>query len=150
MLAQIRHLVASQHVWWCVIGTLLATLQPFISAHFCQDGLEDEGDFQVRSMSISVEFYPDERAERAPDLETTLFLPSAAGIDRPGALQHGLDALMALVLLLLPLTVALMRLVKTFASVDPQAVPHTSGAPPPLPTAPWRRLPPETAPPLTT
>ena len=76
-----------------------------------------------------MELHPDERADHPADLETTLFVPSAASIDLPDALQHGIDGLMALVLLLLPLTVALVRLVETFASVVPQRVPHTSGAP---------------------
>ncbi|MBT2304887.1 hypothetical protein J7E70_31200 [Variovorax paradoxus] len=150
MLPQIRHLVAQQCARWCLIGILLAALQPFIGAHFCEDGLENEGEFQVRSLSASVEFHPDERADHPTELETTLFVPSAASIDLPHALKHGIDGLMALVLLLLPLTLALVRLVETFESVVPQRVPHTSGAPPPSPTAPWRRLPPETAPPLTT
>lgn len=145
---RIRRLIAKHCVGWCVLGIVLAVLQPFIGAHFCQDGLENEGEFFIRSPSAATFFEPDQRAGHRADRETTLFASSAASIDVPHALQHGIDGLMALVLLLLPLTVALLRRVESIRSAPAQPVPNTSGAPPPA--APWRRQPPETAPPLAT
>ncbi|VTU34205.1 hypothetical protein [Variovorax sp. PBL-E5] len=145
---RIRRLIAKHCMGWCVLGIALAVLQPFIGAHFCQDGLENEGEFFIRSPSTAAFFEPDQRAGHQADRETTLFASSAASIDVPHALQQGIDGLMALVLLLLPLTVLLLRPGQRVRSGPAQRVPNTSGAPPPA--APWRRQPPETAPPFAT
>jgi hypothetical protein len=145
---RIRRLIAKHCMGWCVLGIALAVLQPFIGAHFCQDGMENEGEFFVRSPSAVTFFEPDLRAGHRADRETTLFTASAASIDVPHALQHGIDGLMALVLVLLPLTVALLRRVQRVRSAPVQSVPTNSGAPPAA--APWRRQPPETAPPFAT
>jgi hypothetical protein len=145
---RIRRLIAKHCVGWCVLGIALAVLQPFIGAHFCQDGLENEGEFFIRSPSATAFFEPDLRAGHHADRETTLFAASGASIDLPHALQHGIDSLMALVLLLPPLMLALLRLVPRVRSAPAQRVPAHSGAPPAA--APWRRQPPETAPPSAT
>jgi len=145
---RIRRLIAKHCVGWCVLGIALAVLQPFIGAHFCQDGMENEGEFFIRSPSAATFFEPDQRPGHQADRETTLFASSAASIDVPHALQQGIDGLMALVLLLLPLTVMVLLFVQRICSGPVQRVPNTSGAPPPA--APWRRQPPETAPPLAT
>jgi hypothetical protein len=135
-------------VGWCLAGVLLALLQPFLFSHFRQDGWEDEGKFGVRDVSAVAQFEPDERSDHPNELETTLYVPAAAHIDAPEAFQQGLDVLMALVWLTLPLTVALMRLWVPPDRVSRERVPHTSGAPPSA--VPWRSQPPKTAPPLST
>lgn len=146
--ARLRRLVIRHCMWWCLCGLLLTALQPFIATHFRRDGWEDEPGFRIRTPGSSTHFEQDNRTDRARDLETTLFVPTAASIDVPHAFHQGIDVLMALVLLLLPLTIGLVRLLPFLAQRLPEPVPYTSGAPPP--TFPWRRLPPETAPPLTT
>jgi len=146
--ARLRRFIAKHCVWWCLFGVLLTAIQPFIAAHFRSDGWEDEPGFRIRSVGASTQFEPDDRADHPADLETTLFVSSAASIDLPNALQHGIDHLSALVLLLLPLTVLVVLIVEPVQRLVPEPVPNTSGAPPP--TALWRRRPPETAPPLTT
>lgn len=126
---------------------MLSVLQPFLFIHFQRDGWEDEPGFRVRNVEAMALFSPDVRAEHSLDLETTLYAPAGAHIDVPDTFTHGLDALMALVLLLLPLTVALGRILVPSDSIVHERILFTSGAPPPK--APWRRQPPETAPPLT-
>lgn len=147
MLSRIRRLIARQCVWWCLFGIVLAALQPVIGSHFRTDGLENDGEVHVRGVSAAPQFDVDGRPDHQADLETTLFVPSSASIDLPDAFQQGIDVLMALVLLLLPLTVALYRLLERIEDAAPERVPNTSGAPPP-PTAHWLRLPPKQAPPL--
>lgn len=141
---RLRRLTAKHCVWWCLVGILLTAIQPFLAVHFRRDGWEDEPGFRIRGAS-QTQFEADDRADHAKDLETTLFVPTAASIDLPAALEHGLAGLMALVLLLLPLTVTLTRVVETRQRIQPERVPPTSGAPPP--TLLWRGRPPETAPP---
>ncbi|MDB5826752.1 MAG: hypothetical protein JWQ73_972 [Variovorax sp.] len=136
-------------LWWCLLcGGVLSSLQPFIATHFRHDGWEDEPAFRVRSVGATVEYEPDDRADHPAEKETTIFVPAAASIDLPNALQHGLDLLAALVLMLLPLTIALAFRVVPRPREAAERVPHRAGAPPP--SAIWRRLPPETAPPLAT
>lgn len=126
---------------------MLAALQPFLFTHFRQDGWEDEPGFRVRNVEAMAQFSPDDREDHQKELETTLYVPAAAHVDAPDALQHGLDHLMALVFLLLPLAVAWMLRLLPPQRTQPERVPHTSGAPPP--TVLWRTQPPQTAPPLT-
>jgi hypothetical protein len=146
--AAFRRLVAAHCLWWSACGILLGALQPFIATHFCQDGWEDEPAFRIRSVSASAQFEPDDRPEYPTWIETTIFVPSAASIDLPHTLQQGLDGLLALVFLALPLTIALARLPCCLLwRLVPQRVPHASGAPPP--TALWLTQPPPTAPPLS-
>jgi hypothetical protein len=146
--ARLRKFISTHFMWWCVCGVLLSACHPFIATHFRSDGWEDEPAVRLRVASDTVQFEADDRADHPNDRETTLFAQGAASIDLPNALQHGLDNLMALVFLLLPLTVALVRLLVPDEREPLERVPVRSGAPPP--TAPWRRLPPETAPPLKT
>ncbi len=129
-------------------GVVLAALQPFIFTHFRQDGWEDEPGFRVRNVEAMALFSPDDREDHLKELETTLYVPAGAHLDLPDAFEHGLDTLMALVCLLLPLTVALLSWVVPKPREVPERVPNTSGALPP-PTARWRTQPPPTAPPLT-
>ena len=143
-----RHLIAPHYGWWCFAGLLLSALQPFLFIHFQQDGWENEPGFRVRNVEAMALFSPDDRDDHKTELETTLYVPAAARIEAPDALQHGLDGLKALVFLLVPLTVALHQVPAPAAQVLREPVALTSGAPPP--TAPWRSLPPQTAPPLTT
>ncbi|CAN5534049.1 hypothetical protein BH10PSE18_BH10PSE18_17300 [soil metagenome] len=144
--ARLRERIASSLIGWCVCGFLLAALQPFIATHFRQDGWEDEPGFRIRSVSATAEFEPDERSEHANWHETTLFVPASASIDLPDALQHGLDRLLALVLVALPLTVLLAALVpRATQPLRIRRIPNPSGAPPP--TACWLRQPPSQAPP---
>lgn len=131
--------------WW--LAFVVLALQPFLFTHFQTDGWEDEPGFRVRNAEAMALFSPDDRADHPYDLETTLYAPAAAQLDEPEAFQQGLDALMALVRLLLPLTVLLVRFFVPPARVPSERVPFSSGAPPP--TAPWRIQPPKTAPPLT-
>lgn len=145
-IAHLRHFIAARCVGWCFFAVLLAAIQPFIAVHFRHDGWEDEPGFRIRSASESTQFEPDKRPDHPTDQETTLFVSSAANIDLPDALQHGIDNLQARLLLLLPLTVAMVLVADPVERLVPESVPNTSGAPPP--TALWRRHPPETAPPF--
>jgi hypothetical protein len=125
---------------------LLSVLQPFLFNHFRQDGWDDEPGFRVRNVEAVALFWPDDRNDHKQELETTLYAPAGAHLDMPDALQHGLDALLAMVLLLVPLTVALPLLLESAERVLSALVPFTSGAPPPA--AIWRHQPPKTAPPF--
>lgn len=129
-----------------MLAAVLCALHPFLFTHFQRDGWEDEPGFRVRNSGAMALFSDDDRPDHALDLETTLFAPAAAHLEQPDAFQHGLDALMALVLLLLPLTVALIRILVPEECAPCQQVSFTSGAPPPA--MPWHRQPPQTAPPL--
>lgn len=143
-----RRLIEPHAGWWCVLGVLLTALQPFMAVHFREDGWEDEPGFRIRAVSAVAQFEPDERPDHASSHETTVFVPSGAGIDLPNVFQHGLDGLMALVLALLPLLVAL----RTLAIPAPRELRERLRAiirAPPR-TRPWRRRPPETAPPPKT
>ncbi len=130
------------------MALVLAALQPFLFTHFRQDGWEDEPGFRVRSVEATAQFTPDERKDHSKELETTLYAPAAAHTDVPHAFERGLDVLMALVALLSPLAVALLRLRMPIERVLAERAAHASGAPPP-PVL-WRMRPPHTAPPLTT
>ncbi|MFH0131825.1 hypothetical protein ACGLHS_16585 [Variovorax sp. VaC1] len=119
-----------------------------MAVHFREDGWEDEPGFRIRAVSAVAQFEPDERPDHATSHETTMFVPSGAGIDLPNVFQHGLDGLMALVLALLPLLVAL----RTLAIPAPRELRDRLRAvirAPPR-TRPWRRRPPKTAPPPKT
>lgn len=146
MLARIRGLVARQCTWWCIVGLLLVAAQPLIGAHFSRDGLEDEGEIHVHSAAMSVELEADDDGLPG-DVEITVYVPSAASIDLPQAFQQGIDHLLTLVLLLLPLLVLIAPFLSAFRSAARHRPLNNSGASPPPPTAPWHRLPPETAPP---
>lgn len=148
LFAGLRRFIAAHRMVWCIPALLLAALQPFLAVHFRHDGWEDEPGFRIRDVGTSTYFEPDSRAGHPTERETTLFVSSSAHIDQPDALRHGLDDLIARVLLLLPLTVALLPLARPIQRVLPEPVSNNSGAPPP--TKLWRRRPPETAPPLTT
>ncbi|SDE59339.1 hypothetical protein SAMN05444679_125130 [Variovorax sp. CF079] len=143
---RLRHFIATRCVGWCFLAVLLAAIQPFIAVHFRHDGWEDEPGFRIRSASASTQFEPDNRPDHPTDRETTLFVSSAANIDLPDALQHGINHLRARLLLLLPLTVAAVLVVEPAQRLVPEPVPNVSGAPPP--TTLWLRRLPETAPPL--
>ncbi|MGJ7581636.1 hypothetical protein ACSFA3_15745 [Variovorax sp. RHLX14] len=133
--------------WWCMGGVLLTMCQPFLAAHFRVDGWEDEPGFRIRAGDL-VRFEADDRQDHPDDRETTLFVSPSASVDLPDAFQNGIDGLMALVLLILPLSILLPGLVPPAVRERPDFVPTRGGAPPPV--APWQRLPPQTAPPLTT
>ncbi len=144
----IRRRLTKHVLWVCLLcAGVLSSLQPFIATHFRHDGWEDEPAFRVRSIGATVEYEPDDRAEYASKKETTIFVPTAANIDVPNALQHGLDILAALLVLLVPLTIAPAFRAAPKAREAVERVPHHAGAPPPATI--WRRLPPETAPPLS-
>jgi hypothetical protein len=128
-------------------GIVLCALQPFLFTHFQRDGWEDEPGFRVRNAESMALFSADDRVGHQSDLETTLFAPAAAHLDQPEGLQRGLDALMGLVLLLLPLTVVVPGILIPVDRVPFERVPFTGGAPPPA--SPWRSQPPKTAPPQT-
>jgi hypothetical protein len=148
MLARIRQLVEGRSIGWCLVGMLLVAAQPLIGAHFCHDGLENEGEIHIRGAGPAVELEVDDDANGpAEGPEATFFLPSAASIDLPGALDQGIERLLALVLLLLPLVVPSVPCLSAFRSADRQRAPVKGGAPPPC-RAPWRGPPPETAPPF--
>ena len=146
--ARVHHLVAMHPAFWCLAWVLFAALQPFLAVHFCQDGWEDEPGFRIRNVSASAQFEPDDRADHSNELETTVFVPAAANIDHPDTFQHGLDGLMALVFLLLPLTVALCLFAVPGGKDVRVDRPPPSGASPPVTI--WLRQPPKTAPPLAT
>lgn len=145
-LPKLRRLVATHCVGWCIVVVLLAALQPFLSTHFRQDGWEDEHGLRLRNAEATASFYPDPRADHGDRFETTLYVAAGASLDLPDALQHGLDKLLALVMLLLPLTVGLFRH-QAPARVRHDAPPPARGGAPP-PAAPWLGQPPKTAPPL--
>ncbi|MDM0057077.1 hypothetical protein [Variovorax fucosicus] len=142
----LRRFVTRHFAGWCLAALCLAALQPLLAVHFRVDGWEDEPGLRVRGADVT-RFEPDERSGHADTPEVTLFVPSAATIDLPHALQHGLDLLMALVGLLLPLLVALRRLGVPWQPPLPAALIRRSRAPPLA--APWRRRPPTLAPPLS-
>jgi hypothetical protein len=147
-LANLRRYIAVHCVWWCVAGVLLSALQPFLFTHFRNDGWEDEPGFRVRNVEAMAMFWPDERDDHKKELETTLYAPAGAHLEVPDAFQHGLDTLLALVFLLLPLTVGSALVSKPEERRSSARVPFASGAPPP--TALWRNLPPQAAPPSAT
>lgn len=148
MLNRLHHLIARQCLWWCVAGVLLVVLQPFLCADSGHGRMDDEGELNVRSADASWAIEADDRGGSGSGLETTLFVPATAGIDTPHALKHGIDCLLALIFLLVPLTVASRRSAEAYDDVAPPPVPPRSGAPPPTACR-WHRLPPKTAPPLT-
>jgi hypothetical protein len=145
LLARVRRFAAIHRRVWCVLGVLLILLQPFIAVHFRCDGLEDEPMLRVRSLSDTVQFEADDRADHPSDRETTVFAQAPASIDHPEAIAFALGGLMAMVLAMLPLVLAVARLVVPIVRAAPEPVPTHGGAPPP--SAPWRRLPPTAAPP---
>lgn len=135
-------------MWWCIAGVVLTVLQPFLFTHFRQDGWEDEPGFRVRNVEAMALFSPDDREDHQKELETTLYVPVGAHVDQPDAFQQGLDTLLSLICLLVPLAISMMALWIPVARATLERIPHTSGAPPPT-TAIWRTQPPPTAPPLT-
>ena len=135
--------------WWCLAAMVLVTMQPFIAADFCADGLEDEPELQIRSGNEASRIEADDRSGHTDEWETTMFVPVSASVDLPNVFQHGIDAFVALVLLIAPLTMALFRPVVRVDCAIPDKVPYLAGAPPPL-AAPWLRHPPQAAPPSTT
>lgn len=146
LLSRIRTLIATRRRLLLAVGGLLIVLLPFIAVHFRCDGLEDEPALRLRSADATVQFEQDDRADHPHDRETTVFAQTSASIDAPDTLSHGLDLLAALALALVPLTLALIRLVEPVERGLPQRVPTQGGAPPPQSIR--RRRPPPTAPPL--
>lgn len=147
-IARHRSVVRRLAAWWCLGGMLLMLCQPFLAAHFRVDGWEDEPGFRIRANDM-VRFEADDREDHPGDRETTLFVSPSASVDLPDAFRHGIDGLMAMVALLLPLSIVLPGLVQPAVRDQlPVRVPTRGGAPPP--EAPWQRLPPQTAPPPTT
>lgn len=140
-----RRLVIRHCMWWSLCGLLLTALQPFLATHFRRDGWEDEPGFRIRTPASSTQFEHDNRADRARGFETTLFVSTSANIDSPHAFGQGINNLMALVFLLLPLTVGMVRPVPRLERRLPELVGNVSGAPPSAHI--WRQFPPETAPP---
>ena len=147
-IARYRSTIRRLAAWWCLVGVLLTLCQPFLAAHFRVDGWEDEPGFRIRA-DDRVLFEADDRADHSDDRETTLFVSPSASVDLPDAFQNGIDGLMALVLLILPLSIALPAVLQDAIRKLPVRVPTRGGAPPPSAAA-WQRLPPQTAPPLTT
>ncbi|MET3380382.1 hypothetical protein [Variovorax paradoxus] len=145
LLARIRRFAEAHYKAWCVAGILLIILQPFIAVHFRCDGLEDEPMLRLRNLSETTQFEADDRADHPSDRETTVFTQAPASIDHPDAFKLGLNTLMAMVLALLPLAVAVARLVVPIVREAPEHVPPHGGAPPL--SQPWRLLPPTAAPP---
>ncbi|WP_394790779.1 hypothetical protein [Rhodoferax sp.] len=150
MLSQrLRSKIATHCVWWCAAWVLMAALQPFMAVHFRRDGWEDEPAFRFHTAGESAQFEPDDRADHSGDIEATVFVPASASIDVPHAFQSGLDGLMALVLLSLPLLIALAALAVPAQPLLAQRIPRARGPPPDnIPF--WRLQPPKNAPPLTT
>jgi hypothetical protein len=146
MLARIRTYVAAHRKRWCCAGIALVLLMPFIAVHYRCDGLEDEPMLRLHGASEAVQFEADDRAGHPADHETTVFAQTPASIDQPDAFGLGLDMLLALVLAMLPLVLAVARLIVPIVRATPEQVPTQGGAPPP--SIPWRRLPPTTAPPF--
>lgn len=147
-ISSFRRRIATHCLGWCIAGVLLSLLQPFLFTHFRQDGWEDEPGFRIRNVQAMALFSPDERDTHRQALETTLYTPAGAHLESPDGLRRGLDRLMALVFLLLPLAVASPRRPRPPARVRPRRVPPAGGAPPPA--VPWRTQPPTLAPPLAT
>jgi hypothetical protein len=100
---------------------------------------------RLRNLSETTQFEADDRADHPSDRETTVFTQAPASIDHPDAFKLGLNTLMAMVLALLPLAVAVARLVVPIVREAPEHVPPHGGAPPL--SQPWRLLPPTAAPP---
>ncbi|RZL68712.1 MAG: hypothetical protein EOP77_00280 [Variovorax sp.] len=144
-----RRKFTAQCLGWCLAGVLLAALNPFLFTRFRQDGWEDEPGYRVRNSGAMAQFIADERLDPKSDLETTLYVSTAARLEITSALKDGLAGLMALVALLLPFAVAVMRPFSECESSTPEPVHFTSGAPPPPAAEPWRTLPPQTAPPFS-
>lgn len=142
-----RDLIAMHSMWWGIAVVLLSALQPFLFTHFRHDGWEDEPGFRLRNVAAVAIFESDPRSDQGQQMETTLFVPVATGLNLTDELDAGLTRLMGLVLLVVPLLVrlavpALPLLVRRCESVlDP------GGSSPPD-AAPWRTLPPQTAPPV--
>jgi hypothetical protein len=134
---------------WCLAAMMLVTVQPFIAAHFCRDGLENEPELHIRIGNEASRVEPDERPEHPNEWETTVFVPASASIDLPDALQQAIEAFAALVLLITPLALARVQLIARVVRPAPEKVPPHAGAPP-SPATPWLGHPPETAPPSTT
>jgi hypothetical protein len=130
-------------------GIMLMAMQPFIAAHFCSDGMEDEPELQIRGGNESSRSEPDDRGDHPHEWETTVFVAASANIDLPDVFQHGIDAFLALVLLIAALVVARFQLAVRVERTTPEQVPHPPRAPPPR-AAPWLAHPPGTAPPSTT
>ena len=145
---RLHRLIVVNCAWWCFVGIMLVTMQPFIAAHFCHDGLEDEPELQIRIGNEVGRIEPEERAEHPGERETTVFVAPSASIDLPNVFQDGIDAFVALVLLIAPLTVARFQPSVRVDRTVPEQVPRFARAPPP-PATPWLRHPPETAPPST-
>jgi hypothetical protein len=146
--ARIHRFVIRHCMGWCLAGVLLSVLQPFLFNHFRQDGWEDEPGFRLRGESTSAVFEPDSRATHGDEFETTLYAPLSAQIDHPDAFGDGLDTLLALVLLLMPLSVVRRQACIPCHRPPADRVAFPGGAPPSA--HPWRRQPPRNAPPLTT
>ena len=147
--ARLRRLPRAHRLRWCVACLLLVLLQPFIAAHFCDDGLEDEPMLRLRSMGVTAQFEaPDADDGPSGGRETTVFVQTAAGHGLFSALDAAMAHLLGAALLLLPLWAVAETPVVMTARRQPEAVAPRSGAPPA--STPWRRLPPMTAPPLST
>ena len=145
LLARIRNFVATRPTRWCWAGVALVVLLPFIAAHYRCDGLEDEPMLRLHVASDAVQFEADDRADHASDRETTVFAQTPASIDHPDAFSLALNSLMATMLAMLPLVLAMARLVVPIVRTTVEHVPTHGGAPPAA--TPWSRLPPTTAPP---
>lgn len=146
MLARIRNYATTHRRRWCWAGVVLVLLLPFIAVHYRCDGLEDEPMLRLHVASEAVQFETDDRPDHPSDRETTVFAQTAASIDYPDAFGFALDTLMGIVLAMLPLVLAVARLIVPIVRTTPEHVPTHSGAPPL--SMPWRRLPPTAAPPF--
>lgn len=146
LLARIRNFVATRPMRWCWAGVAWVVLLPFIAAHYRCDGLEDEPMLRLHVASDAVQFEADDRADHPSDHETTVFAQTPASIDHPDAFDFALNSLMAAVLAMLPLMLAMARLLVPIVRTTVEHVPTHAGAPPAA--MPWGRLPPTTAPPF--
>lgn len=146
LLARFRRWVDAHRCIGCAIGLWLVLLHPFISAHFHNDGLEDEPGLKVRNAGETVRFEPDERAGHADSLETTMFAQASCCTPMVNALSTAFDGFMGLVLALLPLTIAVAATGLSGVRHGPWRRTSARSGAPPLPR-PWLRLPPTTAPP---
>lgn len=135
-------------MWWGAAVVLLSALQPFLFTHFRHDGWEDEPGFRVRNVAAVAIFESDPRSDHAQQLETTLYVPVATGLNLVDELDAGLGHLMGLILLLVPLLIGLAVWVLPVLTRRCEAVLDAGGASPPQAT-PWRTLPPQTAPPAS-
>lgn len=147
MIARYRRFIGRHCRSWCLVAIVLSVLQPFLFTHFQRDGWDDEPGFRVRNAGAMALFSPDDRTGHQRDLETTLFVPTAAHLEQPDALDSGLAALMALFFSLLPLTVVIRGTPLPREAAFPERMAFASRAPPPA--APWRCRPPKAAPPST-